>query len=94
MLKLKFFCAVFILAIGSIGILISPSAKSIDFNKTQLAQRIRANEKLQKRNNQNLIKKFKKKQKKEKQSKLVRDAKKAVKSIQLIRSMSNMAFLN
>ena len=80
LLKLKFFCAVLILVIGSIGILISPSAKSIDFNKTQLAQRISANEKLQKRNNQNLIKKFKKKQKKEKQSKLVRDAKKAVKT--------------
>ena len=69
----------FVLIIGSIGIAISPTAKRVDFNKTQLAKRIKANRAKQQKDNQALIKKFKKAPKKQKTSKVVQKAKKEAK---------------
>lgn len=52
--------AAFILIFGSIAIIVSPHAKAIDFNKSQLAQRINQNTQEQKKDNAKLIKKLKK----------------------------------
>lgn len=72
--------AAFVLILGSIAIAVSPRAKAEDFNKTQLAQRIKQNTKKQKSDNAKLIKKLKKqKQKKENKSKVIRQAEKAAK---------------
>ena len=72
--------AAFVLILGSIAIAVSPRAKTEDFNKTQLAQRIKQNTKKQKSDNAKLIKKLKKqKQKKENKSKVIRQAEKAAK---------------
>lgn len=70
-----------VLIIGSIGIGISPSVKGEDFNKSQLAERISANQKEQKKDNAALIAKMKKnkKTKKVNSSKAIQEAEKAAK---------------
>ncbi|TSO26243.1 acyltransferase family protein [Lactobacillus sp. LL6] len=66
---------------GSIGILVSPHAKAVDFNKSQLAERITANKKEQEKENKQLIAKMKKRKKTEADSSnIIKKAEKAVKT--------------
>ncbi|WEV51968.1 acyltransferase family protein [Lactobacillus sp. ESL0731] len=72
-------CLVFL--IGTAAILVSPTVKARDFNKSQLATRIRANQVQQKKDNQVLITKLQKAKKKTRQrTKLVNEAHRAAKS--------------
>lgn len=73
--------ATIVLIVGSIGIGISPSVKGEDFNKSQLAERINANQKEQKKDNAALIAKMKKNKKTKKvdSSKAMKEARKQAK---------------
>lgn len=78
--KIKAGIAFLILVIGSIGIYISPNAKAIDFNKTQLAKRIKSNQQAQAEDNKKIIAKIKKEKRKEKKdSNIIKEAKKNAK---------------
>lgn len=61
--KIQVVIMAIILFLGSIAIVVAPSAKSMNFNKSQLAQRIDFNQKQEKKANQALIDKTKKKKK-------------------------------
>lgn len=67
--KIRFALATIIFVLGSVGIIISPSVKAQDFNKSQLALRINANRKEQVKDNQHLIAKLKKDKQKDKKRK-------------------------
>ncbi|MDF7638855.1 acyltransferase family protein [Lactobacillus sp. ESL0791] len=74
---LQMLVVVAISLVGSAGILISPTVKAENFNKSQLAKRIIANRKEQVKDNQALIAKLKKeKQKTTKKAKIIKEAKK------------------
>ncbi|KGG54302.1 acyltransferase family protein [Lactobacillus sp. wkB10] len=65
---------------GSIAILISPAAQAQNFNQSQLARRIRANRKQQKKDNNALIKEYQKiSPREQKKAKLIKEAKQAAK---------------
>lgn len=70
-----------IFLVGTIGIVVSPSVKEINFNKSQLAKRISINAKAQKESNDNLIKRLKreKRSKVRDESKLMKQARKDAK---------------
>lgn len=73
--------------VGSIAMLVSPTVKAEDFNKSQLALRISANRKQQNKDNKALIAKMKKAKKKdEKKSKLIAQAKRSAKKHPVNRS--------
>lgn len=76
--RTKVVLATIVLLFGSVGIIISPHAKAIDFNKSQLAKRITANNKAQEKDNKRLIAKMKKKKKHKKaidqRSKVIKNA--------------------
>ncbi|MBI0032345.1 acyltransferase family protein [Lactobacillus sp. M0396] len=65
---------------GSIAILISPAAQAQNFNQSQLARRIRANRKQQRKDNNALIKEYQKiSPREQKKAKLIKEAKQAAK---------------
>lgn len=67
--------AVLIFLVGSMGIIVSPTVKAENFNKSQLAERIIANRKEQSKDNKTLIAKLRKSKKKTTQkTKLVKEA--------------------
>ncbi|CCI85366.1 acyltransferase family protein [Lactobacillus pasteurii] len=66
--KIPFIFATLIIIVGSIGIGVSPHVKGEDFNKSQLAQRIKANSKKQAADNKKIIDHLKKEKKKKKQA--------------------------
>lgn len=67
--------AVLIFLVGSMGIIVSPTVKADNFNKSQLAERIIANRKEQSKDNKTLIAKLRKSKKKTTQkTKLVKEA--------------------
>ena len=79
--KVQAVLTILIFLLGSIGIVVSPTAKAENFNKSQLAERIMANRKEQSKDNKVLIAKLKKSKKKTKQkTKLVKEATKAAKN--------------
>lgn len=63
--QVKMISFILIFLLGSYGIIISPTVKSQNFNKSQLAQRISANNKQQAKDNEKLIKSLKKRPKSE-----------------------------
>ncbi|HBQ43450.1 MAG TPA: acetyltransferase, partial [Lactobacillus acetotolerans] len=72
--------AVLIFLVGSMGIIVSPTVKAENFNKSQLAERIIANRKEQSKDNKTLIAKLRKSKKKPTQkTKLVKEATKRAK---------------
>lgn len=83
--KIGFIFASLILIVGSLGIINSVNAKAIDFNKTQLARRIRSNRRQQATDNKALIAKMKKK-KAPAESKLVGEARASAKKHPVNRS--------
>lgn len=67
--------ALLIFLVGSMGIIVSPTVKAENFNKSQLAERIIANRKEQSKDNKTLIAKLRKSKKKTTQkTKLVKEA--------------------
>lgn len=80
LMKAKAVLAGLIFLTGSTAILISPSVKAQNFNQSQLARRIRANRKQQKRDNNELIAQYKKiRPKEQKKAKLLKEAERAAK---------------
>ena len=78
--RTKAILATVVFLFGSIGILVSPHAKAVDFNKSQLAKRITANKKEQEQENKRLIAKMKKHKKTESNSSnIVKEAEKGAK---------------
>ena len=66
---------------GSIAILISPAVKAQNFNQSQLARRIRANRKQQRKDNNELIKEYQEiSPREQKKAKLIKEAKQAAKN--------------
>ncbi|MDF7672075.1 acyltransferase family protein [Lactobacillus sp. ESL0701] len=85
--KLQAIVSCLIFLIGTTGILVSPTVKAQDFNKSQLATRIRINQVQQKKDNQILISKLQKAKKKTRQrTKLVNEAQRTAKSHPVNRS--------
>lgn len=76
--KLQAFLAVAVLILGSVAIAVSPQAKAVDFNQSQLAKRINKNTKQQKADNAKLIEKMKQEQKRKKQQKTKKDTSKTM----------------
>ncbi|BDR60444.1 acyltransferase family protein [Lactobacillus xylocopicola] len=80
LLKLQTLLAVVVLLVGSVAIVVSPTVKAEDYEKTPLAQRIRVNRRQQAKTNRALILKLKKAKKKaQKKHKLVNEAQRAAK---------------
>ena len=80
LMKAKAVLAGLIFLTGSTAILISPAVKAQNFNQSQLARRIRANRKQQKRDNNELIAQYKKiRPKEQKKAKLLKEAERAAK---------------
>lgn len=76
-----------IFIIGSVAIIVSPTVKAKDYNQSQLAQRINANQQRQKKENQALIARLKKAHNKEKKAtKLIKGAKHSAKKHPLNKS--------
>lgn len=66
--KIKFATAFLVLFLGSTALFVSKNAKSEDFNQSQLAQRINANQREQNKDNKSVIKQYKKDDTKQSQS--------------------------
>ena len=78
--KVKVILIGLIFLTGSIAILISPAAQAQNFNQSQLARRIRANRKQQRKDNNALIKEYQKiSPREQKKAKLIKEAKQAAK---------------
>ena len=78
--KVKAILICLIFLTGSIAILISPAAQAQNFNQSQLARRIRANRKQQRKDNNALIKEYQKiSPREQKKAKLIKEAKQAAK---------------
>lgn len=78
--RIKAVIACLIFVIGSVAILVSPTARAEDYNKSQLAQRISANQQRQSRENKTLIAKLKKSNTKgPRATKLIAQAKRSAK---------------
>ncbi|WEV71564.1 acyltransferase family protein [Lactobacillus sp. ESL0785] len=80
LLKCQAIVVSLVFLVGSAAIIVSPTVKAENFNKSQLAQRISTNRKQQEKNNQILIAKFKKAKKNPQQrTKLINRAVRAAK---------------